>query len=400
MASVENRGASGWRVVWREAGEKQYERFATEAEALLFLGYMGGENRWPHGWVKGHGYGEAESMCPTFHQWAERAIDARSKANRRTRADYRRDLTNHIYPVFGDLHLDRIDAMTVGRWLILLTEPKPGTRALAAKTVKNIHALASSVYEDAMQSGKAPGPNPFAKAMRSLPAVRTEEIVPLTKLEVDRIAAALAEAYRPLVILLAHTGLRWSEATALKVGDVDLFGQRKTVAVTKAWKRDEGSTYYIGEPKSRRSRRTLALDGATVEALIPLVASRSASDWLFTTATGRVVQHSAFYKSHWRPTIERLNRCEQHPGPDLCGCPGTLAKRPRIHDMRHAQASWLISAGLDAKVVQSRMGHESIQTTYDRYGHLFSDSDDKVVAALDGMSAPAASLEPERILDR
>jgi integrase len=144
--------------------------------------------------------------------------------------------------------------------------------------------------------------------MRALPTVRTEEMVFLTKQEVDTIAEEIGELYRPLVILLAHTGLRWSEATALKVGDVELFGKRKTLTVVRAWKRDDDGTMYIGEPKSRRSRRTLPLDAATVDALIPLVAARNPGEWLFLSKTGRVVAHSTFRKDHWVPALDAAQR--------------------------------------------------------------------------------------------
>jgi integrase len=386
VASVEARPGGVWRVVWREAGAKQYERFGSRAAAEEFKTRVEVDgNRWPRGWTPGVGFDAPDvSTAPTFREWAERAIASRSKANRRTRADYRRDLTNHVYPAFGDMPLDRITSEQVGGWLIRLGEKA------APKTIKNVHALASSVFADAVQGGHVTGPNPFRGAMRSLPTVRTEEMVFLSSQEVDTIAAEIGELYRPLVILLARTGLRWSEATALKVSDVELFGPRKTVTVVRAWKRDDDGTMYIGEPKSRRSRRTLPLDAATVDALIPLVASRNPGDWLFTSKTGRVVAHSTFRKDHWVPTLDRLNAT------------GMLGKRPRIHDMRHTHASWLIAAGLPLTAVQRRLGHESIQTTSDRYGHLDSDMDDRVIAALDLISGSRAvvSADAARILDR
>jgi site-specific recombinase XerC len=47
-----------------------------------------------------------------------------------------------------------------------------------------------------------------------------------------------------------------------------------------------------------------------------------------------------------------------------------LKKRPRRHDLRHTNASWLILAGVALPVIQRHLGHQSIQTTSDRYGHL------------------------------
>jgi integrase len=70
-----------------------------------------------------------------------------------------------------------------------------------------------------------------------------------------------------------------------------------------------------------------------------------------------------------------------------------IDKTPRIHDLRHSHASWLIAAGVPLPAIQRRLGHESITTTIDRYGHLAPEMDDTIVAAL---SQPADALEPVR----
>ena len=57
----------------------------------------------------------------------------------------------------------------------------------------------------------------------------------------------------------------------------------------------------------------------------------------------------------------------------------------RLHDLRHFYAALLISAGLDVKVVQSRLRHASAKTTLDPYAHLCPDSDDSTRAAIDGV---------------
>ena len=47
----------------------------------------------------------------------------------------------------------------------------------------------------------------------------------------------------------------------------------------------------------------------------------------------------------------------------------------RFHDLRHTHASWLLAAGVPVHVVQARMGHGSISTTVDIYGHVLPASD-------------------------
>ena len=64
------------------------------------------------------------------------------------------------------------------------------------------------------------------------------------------------------------------------------------------------------------------------------------------------------------------------------------AKYPGLHSLRHFYASWCINRRLDdglelpLKVVQSRLGHATIQMTADRYGHLFPRGDDSAELAV------------------
>ena len=86
--------------------------------------------------------------------------------------------------------------------------------------------------------------------------------------------------------------------------------------------------------------------------------------WVFTNS-GRStnggpndpVRGPNFYTNVWVPALARAKEAG-------------LTKKPRVHDLRHTNASWLIQAGIHLTVVQRDLGHESIQTTSDRYGHL------------------------------
>ena len=58
----------------------------------------------------------------------------------------------------------------------------------------------------------------------------------------------------------------------------------------------------------------------------------------------------------------------------------------RMHDLRHAHASWLLAGGADLQVVKERLGHASIATT-ERYLHTLPDADDTALDALDRVRA-------------
>nr|WP_237302837.1 tyrosine-type recombinase/integrase [Streptomyces sp. S063] len=63
-----------------------------------------------------------------------------------------------------------------------------------------------------------------------------------------------------------------------------------------------------------------------------------------------------------------------------------------MHDLRHSHASWLIAAKVPLPAIQGRLGHESITTTVDRYGHLLDALDDEVMAAVEWAMDPTAPL--------
>ncbi len=409
MAWIEARNqgaATGWRVMWREASLKQQETFPSEAAAIEFKALVEASGgRWPRGWLKHVGWAdEAPSAGPTFREWAEIALKARRKANDRTKADYRRDLDLHVYPLLGHLRLLDIEPKHVHEWHDALIKGRDGRRPLSAKTITNLHGLVSSLMDNAL-THRPPliDSNPFAGQLESLPSVRTEEMVFLEPDEFDQVLAHLPEHYRPLAILLAGTGLRFGEATALQVRDLKLTGSRSSLTVVRAWKRQPDSTYKLGEPKTRRARRTLALSPELVEVLRPLTVGKRPNDLVISSRMGYQLLNSTFHDAGWEPAVAKARVCKEHRVEQLgrtgrpvrlpkpCRCSGVLTKEPRIHDLRHSHASWLISAGLPLVAISRRLGHASITTTVDRYGHLMPELDDAINEAVDRALAGSRS---------
>jgi integrase len=62
-----------------------------------------------------------------------------------------------------------------------------------------------------------------------------------------------------------------------------------------------------------------------------------------------------------------------------------------LHECRHTFASLLIAAGVNAKAITAYLGHASIQTTFDLYGHLMPGNEDEAVALVDAYLARASS---------
>jgi integrase len=417
MASVEHRttksGEDRYRVIWWEDGQRQQKTFYDEASTTEFkenVERFG--NRWPPGTDPRPALLAATL---TFGGWAERAIAARTRASDRTRADYRRDLAAH-FALLNPIPLEALRAEHVIAWMKDreaacrcgrplahhgrdgFAPPCKRTVGLSEKTRRNLHGFASSIIADALsQHPPIITHNPFADRLTERASIRTEDMEFMTPEEFDAVLRWVPDErnYRELLRLLLRTGLRYGEATALTVGDVNLLAQRKTLTVTKAWKRTGSSQYVIGEPKTKRSRRTLPLSPALVDMLIPLVASRPSKALLFPDTTGGRLSHTEVYKRAWAPAVARANVCDTHYAeqrdgrnqppsrPKPCDCAGVLGKVPRIHDIRHSTASMWLAQGVDIAVISKHLGHSSVQITIDRYSHLSPAVDAMLAAATD-----------------
>jgi integrase len=415
MAWIEQRGTDtdpSYRVVWRQNGVgKQQQTFHDEDEAARLRDAVNrAGQRCPRGYAMGKGWlDEINSDLLTFRVFAEKTIRARAKADDRTKDDYLALARRWIFPVIGDSPLDEIDRFHVA---------EVANRAVAAKkspkTIGNIHGLLSSILSDAV-ADELVRRNVAQGAMPNLPAVKSEDMVFLSHADFALLASCIPEGTeRDIARLLVGTGLRWSELTALQVGDVDLLDSKAALQVRRAWKLRDGR-YELGEPKTKRSRRTVSLSGELVSLLTPYAAQLDDAAFLFTSPQGRPVRHSNYYHRTWLPALFAVQNCAAHrqaaaeahrayklevrsakragrpvriAEPKPCGCPGTLTRTPRIHDLRHTHASWLLDAKITLPAIQRRLGHESIQTTIDRYSHLAPEHVDEINASIDRALAP------------
>jgi integrase len=158
-------------------------------------------------------------------------------------------------------------------------------------------------------------------------------------------------------------------ATALTVGALDRGAH--SARIHTAWKQSGKQ----GAPKSRRSRRTVAVPEQVFVALEPLIAGKRPGDLVFLSPRGARVRSGNFYNQVWGPLVERV-------GP-------SIGKHPRVHDLRHSFASWALQAGIPLPVVQRQLGHESITTTVDTYGHLARSDFDPLLSLGVGFVEPA-----------
>ncbi|MFF7259528.1 tyrosine-type recombinase/integrase [Streptomyces sp. NPDC008159] len=414
MASIVERpkkdGSVTYQVKWRQDGAWQTENFGGEegdTQAAQFKALVEAHgNKWPHGWVKGRGFVEPEENpddAPLM-PYADRYVDRLTGVDIRTREDYRREIRLH----FSHIVHTRTDGVEVPATICNVTQddvtdwvrreeegaqdpkdPKKWLRRPAdPKSIRNRHGLLYCVFQAAVDATpQLRSTNPCKKTrLPRLDDHVEEEMCFLERDEYARIAKEIKDPdARDLADWLVGTGMRWSEATALKVKDINLTSDRPTASIQRAWKRaKKGSpeAFYLGPPKTKKARRLVALTPAQVTLVRRLVADRRPDDFVFRTVTGKAWRHANYYNRKWLPAV-------------LAAIAAGLPKRPRLHDLRHTHVAWLIAKNIPLPAIQVRLGHESIQTTVDRYGHLVRELDDDITAAIEAVMsvpAPRASL--------
>lgn len=358
MASIQTRrltsGDLAYRVMFRIDGQQRSETFHDAKAAADFAKLVDRIGAEAAVAVRDARSGaRRDTDIPTLDEWFAHHLEHATSITAGTRAEYRRIAERTWGTSLGPLPLDAITRDDVARWIgrQAATKTRRGTNP-TSKTIANAHGLLSTVMASAVDAGHIP-----ANPCRGLGIPRTErgEMVFLSPAEFAVLLAHIPPRWQPLIAFLAGTGMRWGEATALRWGDVDLDADQPVVRVARAWKRGENANE-LGAPKTRRGVRTVSLPPQLVEQLLPL---RGAPDRLvFTADRGGVVHHGNFRHRFWVKAVDAA----------------ALGKRPRIHDLRHSHASWLIAAGVPLPVIQRRLGHESIQTTVDVYGHLAPDA--------------------------
>jgi integrase len=194
-------------------------------------------------------------------------------------------------------------------------------------------------------------------------------------------AHLLEDPLYPLIKTALNSGMRLSELRAIQWNDIDW--ENKTVRVEKQIKRKPGGGFIFSPPKTKASQRTIELGSDTLESikqqqekqfeLIMLVGDQwQDNDLVFTTNRGTPLQSTKLRKRFYK-LLEKA-RLEQI----------------RFHDLRHTAASFMLNSGVPVLMVSKRLGHSSVSTTLDTYGHLIPEMQKGIGNLLDDLISPVS----------
>jgi integrase len=377
MASIEKRDKNTWRVVWREGGGNGHKRsrtFHDNKQARIWRATIdrNGQREPITSARLATLNPETDDERLELSHWADIWLSELTGVASRTPADYRRMIDLHILPTMGSLNV--LDAEEFSRATVKAWVNDLHANGYSPKYIRNLHGLLYQIMQGLVTRDPRPlrTSNPCDKTRlprRDATTERDQEMTFLTEDEFWLIHSLAHPLAQPTLVLLVGTGLRYSEMAALRISDIDLEATPPTLTVRRAWKEQADRSWALGPPKTKAGRRTIGLDPTVVEAVKRMAQDRPPDDLLLVNTAGRWIRNSRFSDSYWYPAL----RAAVEAG---------LSKRPRIHDLRHTHAAWLISAGVPLPVIQARLGHESIQTTVDVYGGLTRDAHNLAVDAL------------------
>ena len=217
------------------------------------------------------------------------------------------------------------------------------------QTTLDFHHQLKGAILDALDEGLI-SRDPTRKAIIKGKAPKAKKIKYLNQFELHTLIADLdikdEVNWDWFILLVAKTGMRFSEALAITPADFDF--EKRTVTINKSYQRLNGQDL-ITTPKTEKSNRVITMPQFLAEEIqdyLKMLYGIGADDRMFTVT-----------KSYLHREMDR--------GSKEAGVP-----RIRIHDIRHSAVSLLIDMGFSATAIADRVGHESIDITYN-YAHLF-----------------------------
>jgi integrase len=310
---------------------------------------------------------------------------ATSEANEleRTTLDYyRQHVDLHIIPLIGGVKLSQLTAPMVRKFEDQLRRDR--SPDMVRRVVKNLGGILSDSVERglvahnvvrAMRLRRRRGKDAHAD-QRQRGKLKVGVDIPSPD-EIRTIIAHLEGRWRPFFLTAIFTGLRASELRGLRWTDVDL--KRNEIHV-----RQRADHYNkIGPTKSAAGERTIPIAPLLANTLREwkLACPKGELGLVFPNGAGRIESHANIVQRGLEPVQIAAGITVPKLGPG--GKPvGQSAKYKGLHSLRHFYASWCINRRVDGglelplKVVQTRLGHASIQMTADTYGHLFPRGDD------------------------
>ena len=292
----------------------------------------------------------------TFEDYLKIWLDeyARNSISPRGFERYKGIIEKSVIPDMGKIILTQLKPEHIQRHYTALQD-----KGLSPGTVKYHHAVIHKALQTAVKRGLIIR-NPADSV--DVPRKGHNEMQIWNEYEVNQfLEAAKNSQYYALFYIALFTGMRRGELLGLRWSDIDfLFCQ---LSVNRTLHQLKNGTYIYTQPKSAKSKRTIALSPSAM-----------------VTLNNHKDKQEAIYKALGKPLTENeLVFCTAEGKPfrpnTITRAWSELAKKAgvtviRLHDARHTHASLMLKQGIHPKIVQERLGHSTIAMTLDIYSHV------------------------------
>ncbi len=354
-------GSVRWKIRYRNGRQRSTDKsgFRTKTDAIAWWAEQG--RKISAGAAPAVRAGKVK-MGVLIEDYLERTVDLSPS----TIAQRRSHAANWVMPYWAGWPAADITRADVEKWVAWMTE-----EGAKAPTVNKAHQMLSQILNRAVDDGVVVAN--VAQRVK-LPAEVVRQHPYLTFDEIDELIAAFDPRFRSLVAFLTFTGLRFGEAAALRVGDVDFSLRRVNVSIAVA----EVSGYLHEGPTKNRKLRPVAMPAFILDYLRPMVAGRGRDELVFRSAMGMQMRINTWRARYWNRAIREINEQRKLRAAET-GAP--FEKFPKVtpHDMRHTAASMAIKAGGNVKTIQRNLGHANAAMTLNVYAGIL-DSDLNEVA--------------------
>ena len=285
----------------------------------------------------------------------------------RTQHGYRGYINRYIASTIGNVALQSLTARHIQRMYAGMLE-----RDLSATMVVQLHRILREALSHAIKWGLL---NRNVTDAVTTPRLQRQE---MEMWDADTINEFLEQAstskFRDVHHLAVLTGLRRSEICGLKWENVDLIAGR--LAVVATLQRITGKGLVEGQPKTARSRRSIALSPVAVSVLHGV--------------RGQQMEQQLEARDVWQNLGYVFTQADGTPiAPDMISKDFCAIVRktglPHLtfHGLRHAHATLMLTSGVHLKVVSERLGHSSIAVTADTYSHVLPGLQEAAALAVD-----------------
>ena len=300
------------------------------------------------------------SLNTLLDKWLETAVKPRVKE--RTYRGYvdvskrylRKTLGAHLITQVRPVSIQELYADMLGR-------------GLSPRTVRHVQTVLHNCFEQAIR-WQLVRVNPAQHV--DLPRQSQEEMQVMSEEEAHRfLTAALGDPLHALFALLLGTGVRPSEAAALRWPDLD--PQAKTLSVRRTVVRPKGGGWQYEEPKTKRGKRTIALPDGLITTLLEHRESAPPSehDLIFPATNGEPLNVNNVRNRNFTEVRTKAGLSEAY----------------NLYTLRHTHATLCLLAGIHPKVVSERLGHATVSITLDTYSHVLPNMQREASQKLDAM---------------